>query len=63
MYLMREETNASLPAIGDALGGRDHTTIMYGCDKISDLIERDDSVRRDILRIRERLYHQVEAAL
>jgi chromosomal replication initiator protein len=63
MYLMREETNASLPAIGDALGGRDHTTIMYGCEKITDLVERDDSVRRDILRIRERLYHQVEASL
>jgi len=63
MYLMREETSASLPAIGDALGGRDHTTIMYGCDKITDLVERDDSVRRDILRIRERLYHQLEASL
>jgi len=63
MYLMREETNASLPAIGDALGGRDHTTIMYGCDKITDLVERDDSVRRDIIRIRERLYNQIEASL
>lgn len=63
MYLMREETNASLPAIGDALGGRDHTTIMYGCDKISDLVERDDSVRRDIIRIRERLYSQVELSV
>ncbi len=59
MYLMREETDASLPAIGDAIGGRDHTTIMYGCDKIADQIERDDSLRRQIIAIRERMYNQV----
>ncbi|OGO10310.1 MAG: chromosomal replication initiator protein DnaA, partial [Chloroflexi bacterium RBG_13_60_9] len=35
MYLIREETNASLPEIGNAMGGRDHTTVMYGCDKIN----------------------------
>ncbi|MGH2523458.1 MAG: chromosomal replication initiator protein DnaA [Anaerolineales bacterium] len=57
MYLMREETAASLPAIGEALGGRDHTTVMYGCDKITDMIERDDSLRRQVISIRERLYH------
>jgi len=56
MYLIREETDASLPAIGDALGGRDHTTIMYGCDKIGDMIERDDALRRQVIAIRERLY-------
>ncbi len=59
MYLIREETNASLPAIGDALGGRDHTTIMYGCDKIGDMIERDDALRRQVIAIRERLYNSV----
>ena len=56
MYLIREETAASLPAVGDALGGRDHTTIMYGYKKIADLIERDDALRRQIIAIRERLY-------
>ncbi|NLG98239.1 MAG: chromosomal replication initiator protein DnaA [Chloroflexi bacterium] len=56
MYLMREEVNASLPQIGEALGGRDHTTVMYGCEKIADLIERDDRVRRQIIQIRENLY-------
>jgi chromosomal replication initiator protein len=59
MYLIREETDASLPAIGDALGGRDHTTIMYGCDKIGDMIERDDALRRQVIAIRERLYNSV----
>ena len=58
MYLIREETNASLPAVGDALGGRDHTTIMYGYKKIADMIERDDSLRRQVIAIRERMYSQ-----
>ena len=56
MYLMREEVNASLPQIGEALGGRDHTTIMYGCEKVADMIERDDRLRRQVLQIREQLY-------
>ncbi len=58
MYLMREETDASLPAIGNSLGGRDHTTVMYGCEKVADLVERDDSIRRQIITLRERLYSQ-----
>ena len=59
MYLIREETEASLPAIGEALGGRDHTTVMYGCDKVADVVERDDASRRQLIAIRERLYNQV----
>ncbi len=58
MYLAREETGASLPEIGEALGGRDHTTIMYGVDKITEEIEQDDALRRDILSIRERIYQR-----
>ena len=59
MYLIRAETNASLPQIGDVLGGRDHTTVMYGCDKIADLLETDEVLRRQVLAIRERLYNGV----
>lgn len=55
MYLMREIGNLSLPQIGEALGGRDHTTVMYACEKIADQIERDDRLRRQILSIREQL--------
>jgi chromosomal replication initiator protein len=56
MFLMREEANISLPQIGEALGGRDHTTVMYGCDKIADLLERDDRLRRQVVEIREQLH-------
>jgi chromosomal replication initiator protein len=56
MYLLREEANISLPQIGDALGGRDHTTVMYGCEKIADLLERDDRLRRQVFQIREQIY-------
>jgi chromosomal replication initiator protein len=58
MYLLRQESNISLPQIGEALGGRDHTTVMYGCDKIADLLERDDRLRRQVIEIREHLYSQ-----
>ena len=56
MYILREEANISLPQIGEFLGGRDHTTIMYGCDKIADLLERDDRLRRQVIQIKEQLY-------
>lgn len=56
MYLLREEANVSLPQIGDVLGGRDHTTVMYACDKVADLLERDDRLRRQVVEIRERIY-------
>jgi len=56
MYLMREESDASLPQIGNSLGGRDHTTVMYACDKIADMIERDDRFRRQVFQIRDKLH-------
>ncbi len=63
MYLLREEANCSLPQIGVALGGRDHTTVMYGCEKIADLLERDDRLRRQVIEIREQLYGRAELAV
>jgi chromosomal replication initiator protein len=62
MYLVREETDASLPEIGQLIGGRDHTTVMHGCEKISNLIETDDNFRRQFLSIRERIYADVLTA-
>jgi chromosomal replication initiator protein len=58
MYLLREEANYSLPKIGEAMGGRDHTTVMYACQKVTDLLERDDKLRRQVIRIREQIYGQ-----
>ncbi|HNT55486.1 MAG TPA: chromosomal replication initiator protein DnaA [Anaerolineaceae bacterium] len=55
MYLLREAVNVSLPQIGEALGGRDHTTVMYACEKVADLIESDDRLRRQVIQIREQL--------
>ncbi len=56
MYLLREEAQISLPQIGEVLGGRDHTTVMYACDKVSDLLEQDDRLRRQVVDIRDQLY-------
>lgn len=58
MYLLRQEANVSLPQIGEALGGRDHTTVIYACEKVADMLERDDRLRRQVLKIREQLYNQ-----
>lgn len=58
MYLAREEINASLPAIGQLLGGRDHTTILHGTQKMAADIERDEALRRELIAIRQRLYRE-----
>lgn len=56
MYLARTETDASLPLIGEKLGNRDHTTILYGYEKIAAMIEVDPTVRRDCLDIKAAMY-------
>ncbi len=61
MYLMREETDASLVEIGKALGGRDHTTVLHGCEKIAEEINTDSRLRADVLEIRTRLYNNAPA--
>ncbi|MGB6059511.1 MAG: helix-turn-helix domain-containing protein [Microthrixaceae bacterium] len=38
MYVCRQETDLSYPQIGKVFGGRDHTTVMHACDKISNLM-------------------------
>ncbi|MFV2061428.1 MAG: chromosomal replication initiator protein DnaA [Gammaproteobacteria bacterium] len=47
MSLCKELTNHSLPEIGDAFGGRDHTTILHGCRKIAELVETDARIKED----------------
>lgn len=47
MALAKELTNHSLPEIGDAFGGRDHTTVMHACHKIQQLKEEDRRISED----------------
>jgi len=56
MYLMRQETDRSLADIGQELGGRDHTTVIHGSEKIAKTIEENNQFRQDVLTIREMLY-------
>ncbi|HSL41853.1 MAG TPA: chromosomal replication initiator protein DnaA [Anaerolineales bacterium] len=58
MYLLRKETNASLPQIGEVLGGRDHTTVMYAIEKIASDIETKTDLRKRVVNIKQQLYGQ-----
>ncbi len=54
MYILREQLNQSYPQIGEFLGGKDHTTIMHGVNKITGLKKADSAVEKDIRAIQER---------
>ena len=56
MYLLRTELKISLMEIGRLLGGRDHTTVMYGVEKITNNLSTTEGLRVDILGIKQRLY-------
>lgn len=47
MALAKELTNHSLPEIGDAFGGRDHTTVIHACRKVIELKETDNRIKED----------------
>ena len=55
MYLMRQHTDLSLPRIGEEFGGKDHTTVMYSCDKISKKIEQDRELNQTIAQLSDRI--------
>jgi chromosomal replication initiator protein len=56
MFLIREETASSLPAIGQAFGGRDHTTVLHSYEKINTESREDQRLQSDLRKIREILY-------
>jgi len=51
MCLSKEITNHSLPEIGEAFGGRDHTTVLHACKKIKELRQSDGDVNEDYLNL------------
>ena len=56
MYLIREETESSLPVIGAAFGGRDHTTALHAIEKITELVREDARLQGDLRQVRTRLH-------
>jgi chromosomal replication initiator protein len=57
MFLSKELTDKSLPEIGRKFGGRDHTTIMHGVKRVTQLSKDDPGVREDVEMLRRRLQH------
>lgn len=52
MYILREDFSISYPAIGDKLGGRDHTTVMHSCEKIKNDMKMDEVLVQEINQLR-----------
>ena len=55
MYLMRQHTNLSLPRIGEEFGGKDHTTVIYSYDKISQLRGSDPALAQTLRQLSDRI--------
>ena len=58
MTITKELTNHSLPEIGDAFGGRDHTTVIHACKKVEELKKSDLKVDEDYNNIKRLLTSQ-----
>ena len=58
MYLLKKELQIPYKEIGRILGGRDHTTIMHGHDKVSKLLAKSEQLRVDITMLRKQLYER-----
>ena len=55
MYLMRQHTDLSLPRIGEKFGGKDHTSVMYSCDKIAKKLRTDRQLNQTISLLSDRI--------
>jgi chromosomal replication initiator protein len=55
MYLMRQHTDLSLPKIGETFGGKDHTTVLYSCEKIAQQKETDVDLNRTLRQLSDRI--------
>ncbi len=56
MYLMRKHTDLSLPRIGEEFGGKDHTTVIYSCDKIAQLRANNPTLEQTLRQLSDRLH-------
>ena len=55
MYILSEELGMTVEKIGQVLGGRDHTTVMHGRDKIKELISKDREVQRIFIEVKQQI--------
>ncbi|MGB7413075.1 MAG: chromosomal replication initiator protein DnaA [Thermosynechococcaceae cyanobacterium] len=55
MYLMRQHTDLSLPKIGEEFGGKDHTTVIYSCEKVADLETKDPDISQKLRQLSDRI--------
>ena len=55
MYLSRELTDLSLPKVGEAFGGRDHTTVIHGCEKIAADLKTDQTLNSILTELTNRI--------
>jgi chromosomal replication initiator protein len=55
MYLAREHTGETLPAIGRRFGGRNHTTVMHACKRTAERIARDPEAFEAVRHLTDRL--------
>lgn len=58
MYLSRRMTSASFPDIGEKIGGRDHSTVIYACNKMKKVMEEDLNVKKLVLELEEILQNK-----
>ena len=58
MYLIREELKGSYPFIGSKLGGRDHTTAIYACEKIGRELQNNNNLEQELNLIKQRIYSE-----
>lgn len=55
MYLIRQHTDLSLPKVGEVFGGKDHTTVLYSCDKITQLRNTDPNLSQTLRQLSDRI--------
>lgn len=56
MHIIRSELNLSYPTIGKEMGGKDHTTVMYACEKMEKEVRGNEVLQKEISTLKERLY-------